>query len=171
MAYEFFKKVLTKKEYFDKYKQHNDTKNLTKDIANAMYKKYLLKCKVFKRDNYSCQNLNCNTPKSPLTLHHVKWKKNGGKDTERNCITLCHDCHKKFHSGRIEVTLSENKNIPSFIRGQTFKLSKSDNRMSKKILRKKAKEFRKSVKGDLPKITYELLKILFKWLENSYEDD
>lgn len=31
--------------------------------------------------------------------HHVAHVKNGGKNTPDNLILLCHECHKKQHSG------------------------------------------------------------------------
>ena len=49
-------------------------------MKREMYKKYLVKCEVFKRDNFRCRNIVCKYPESQLTLHHVKWKKNGGDD-------------------------------------------------------------------------------------------
>jgi 5-methylcytosine-specific restriction endonuclease McrA len=49
-----------------------------------------LRDKVFMRDNFQCRK--CNSEKQ-LSAHHIVPRKKGGKDEQRNLITLCLDCH------------------------------------------------------------------------------
>lgn len=51
------------------------------------------------RDNYTCQI--CKTKNGKLEVHHIIYCSNGGTDDENNLITLCENCHKKIHSGKI----------------------------------------------------------------------
>ena len=75
--YVVYKQVKSKEEFFTTW--NNETfENLTEQLKEYIYKKYLIKCNVFQRDNFQCQNLDCQTPNSPLTIHHIKWQKNGG---------------------------------------------------------------------------------------------
>ena len=45
------------------------------------------------RDNYECQY--CGSKKSPLTMDHVKPKKQGGKDSWENLVAACQTCNRK----------------------------------------------------------------------------
>ena len=78
MSYENFKQIKNREEFFNTW--DSDIEKLTEAIKETVYKKYLIKCAVFQRDNFECQNELCKTSKSDLTLHHVKWQKNRGKD-------------------------------------------------------------------------------------------
>ena len=56
--------------------------------------------KVLKRDNYTCQCCGDNNTKRNIEVHHLDgydWCKQKRTD-ETNGITLCHNCHKNFHS-------------------------------------------------------------------------
>ena len=92
MAYETFKKIKTKQQFLATQESQYYA-GLSAEIQNVKYNIYVVKCKVFQRDNFECQNSNCETPDSPLTRHHYKFRKNGGKDTVRNNVTICKDCH------------------------------------------------------------------------------
>jgi len=67
---------------------------------------------VFKRDNYTCQccgDKNGNGKRIKLAAHHLDgyhWCKEKRLDID-NGITLCWDCHNKFHTnyGRSRNTL------------------------------------------------------------------
>ena len=54
--------------------------------------------KVLKRDNYTCQDCG---KKDNLEVHHIKPIKDGGEEfDEDNCVTLCggkNGCHSKRH--------------------------------------------------------------------------
>ena len=45
------------------------------------------------RDIYDCQY--CGSKKSPLTMDHVKPKKQGGKDSWENLVAACQNCNRK----------------------------------------------------------------------------
>jgi len=59
------------------------------------------KAKVLWRDNYTCQC--CKTKKGCLHIHHIIYRSNGGSDEEDNLITLCENCHKKLHNGKLRT--------------------------------------------------------------------
>lgn len=54
--------------------------------------------RVFKRDNYTCKC--CGERGSKLNAHHLEsYKLNPDKrETIRNAITLCENCHREYHS-------------------------------------------------------------------------
>ncbi len=53
-----------------------------------------LKTKILKRDNYKCQNHNCNIENSRmLHVHHIDYNKKN--NNENNLITLCIICHTR----------------------------------------------------------------------------
>lgn len=59
-----------------------------------------VKAACLNRDNYTCKC--CKTKKGTLHVHHIVYRSNGGADTLDNLITLCEECHKKLHAGKLE---------------------------------------------------------------------
>ena len=55
------------------------------------------------RDKYTCQC--CGKKNCRVEAHHIVFRsKNGGNDLE-NYVTLCEDCHKAVHLGKIDLKL------------------------------------------------------------------
>jgi hypothetical protein len=74
---------------------------------------------ILHRDEHKCQNKDCkNKDKQQiLVLHHIVFRSNGGDDSPKNLITLCHQCHTPVnHRGFLKDWKPK---IPSF-RGATF---------------------------------------------------
>ena len=67
MAYEIYKKNLTQEEYFSNWDSENFNR-LTDDLRKQIYNKYLIKSKIFQRDEFKCQNEDCKFPDSELTM-------------------------------------------------------------------------------------------------------
>ena len=64
---------------------------------------------VFFRDNYTCRCCGRKGNEIKLHAHHLESRKTGG-NTPDNEITLCDDCHEKFHKGIItDPTLRKRK--------------------------------------------------------------
>lgn len=63
---------------------------------------------VLWRDRYECQYCCGRSKDSVLTVHHIQSRKTGG-DAPNNLITLCETCHKKYHSGEIELPVKRGK--------------------------------------------------------------
>ena len=61
-----------------------------------------LRIATLMRDLYKCTQ--CGKKKS-LDAHHILWKEHGGKDTIENLITLCKQCHKKVHKGKLKLNV------------------------------------------------------------------
>jgi len=61
-----------------------------------------LRIATLMRDDYQCTQCN---KKSNLDAHHIIWKEHGGKDTIENLITLCKQCHKKVHQGKLKLNV------------------------------------------------------------------
>jgi len=62
---------------------------------------------VFWRDGYTCQH--CGKSNLVLNAHHIIFRSNGGSDRPDNLITLCEDCHKKLHAGKIKLKVEKPK--------------------------------------------------------------
>ena len=69
------------------------------------YDHYNVRQYVLHRDGYACQCCGAhNTPKKEVRLHvhHLESRKTGG-DAPDNLITLCEDCHKGYHAGKVQL--------------------------------------------------------------------
>lgn len=171
MEYIVYRKTLKKNEYFKKWDSDSYNK-LTDALKEQIYNKYKVKCAVFQRDNFMCTNDICNTPHSELTMHHVRWQKNGGEHKERNCVTLCKTCHKGYHRGKNVLVFAEDSTVPNHIRGHTHKVSDYDE-INWKEIKIEMRKFRKSIKHEhglsLSQDQYKLLMQLFELISN-YDD-
>lgn len=66
------------------------------DLKKQAKQNYKFRWKIFKRDNFACQN--CHRQED-LELDHIIPLSKGGKDSEENMQTLCKRCNlKKMHS-------------------------------------------------------------------------
>ena len=175
MTYKIYKKKLSKKEYFKVWDSEN-YKKLTEEFEKQIYEKYLIKCEIFQRDNFTCQNENCkfcNNVKfhSSLTMHHIKWQKNKGMNKIRNGVTLCYTIHQGFHKGKHELKFSNIESLPSHIRGHTFKFS-SKHKVDWKKVKREMKELRKNLKNVCGlKLSWEELHLLMAFLEVNFNVD
>ena len=166
MKDELYEKLLSKEEYFTLWARKN-TFQLTQEISEQIYAKYLVKFEVYTRDNFTCQNVNCARKCDVLTIHHIKAQRNGGEDKPRNLLTLCDVCHKGYERAKQPITLSNNPKLPPHIQGRTFKLLRSGNNNARwKKIKKLLKKFRKVLRKEGLKIT------LQEYLESkNVEDD
>ena len=57
---------------------------------------------VLFRDNHTCQCCKGKSKDSKLHVHHIESRKTGG-DAPNNLITLCSECHVKYHRGEIKL--------------------------------------------------------------------
>jgi len=170
MAYEIYKEVLNQEEYFKRWDDER-LNMLTNDMKEDIHQKYLVKCEVFQRDKFTCQSQNCKHNSDVLTMHHVKWQKNGGQNKAKNCVTLCERCHKGFHAGKFPLVMKNIKSLPNHIRGHTFKLDKA-NEVNWKAVKKEMKKFRKTIHDESGlNISWKQVAFLMKWLEMVYEED
>ena len=70
-----------------------------------MYNQYNVRQYVLHRDGYTCQCCGAHsTAKKAVKLHvhHLESRKTGG-DAPDNLITLCEDCHKGHHAGKVQL--------------------------------------------------------------------
>ena len=171
MEYAVYRKTLPKNEYFKKWDSDSYVK-LTEDLREQIYNKYKVKCMVFQRDNFMCTHSGCKTPHSELTMHHVKWQKNGGEHKERNCVTLCKTCHKGYHRGKNELIFTEDSTVPKHMRGHTYKVSDYDE-IDWKEIKAEMRKFRKTIKHEhgvpISAKQFKLLMELFELMSN-YDD-
>ena len=58
---------------------------------------------VLFRDGHKCRCCKGKSRDSKLHVHHIESRKTGG-DAPNNLITLCSDCHAKYHRGEIELS-------------------------------------------------------------------
>ena len=57
---------------------------------------------VLFRDGHKCQGCKGKSKDSKLHVHHIESRKTGG-DAPNNLITLCSECHLKYHRGEIKL--------------------------------------------------------------------
>ena len=57
---------------------------------------------VLFRDGHTCQHCKGKSKDKVLNVHHIESRKTGG-NAPNNLITLCETCHRKYHSGEIEL--------------------------------------------------------------------
>jgi hypothetical protein len=168
--YDAYRNPMTKEDYDIKF-MDNPIQKIADDMKEALYDKYLVKCQVFQRDNFTCQNIACRKLNDKqLTVHHVKWQKNGGKDSARNCVLLCQECHANYHRGHFEIKFSNTAaKLPNHIKGHTFKLSHADE-VNWKQIRNDMKKIRKQLKysNNISKINWTMMEkmmlIFESWL-------
>jgi len=58
---------------------------------------------VLWRDNHKCQGKK-NCKNKILNVHHIEGRKTGG-NAPNNLITLCQQCHKDYHAGKLKLNL------------------------------------------------------------------
>ena len=154
---ERYKRLRNKEEYFSDWDEET-MGELTEELQEQIYCRYRVKYEVFNRDNFTCVNQNCHKNKSPITLHHIKFQKNGGMDKARNCVTLCNACHKGFHRAKIPITFN----------GMTYQVHKED-RINWKAICREGKKIRKNNKEFYNyEISWKLLVLLMQFLERDY---
>jgi len=162
--YEKFKLVKTQEEFFNEWKA-DEVKKLDKSMRDEIYKRYFVKCVVFQRDNFICQNEDCDKSGSRITLHHIKFQKNDGKDSLKNCITICHRCHAAFHKGKISLTFW----------GATYKIHQ-DVKINWKQMKKQLRDLRRMNKDQHGiMISMDMLRVLMRFLDidmsHLYDDE
>lgn len=52
------------------------------------------RARILKRDNYQCKM--CGTGMN-LSVHHIRYPKEFGKEPDDDLITVCDSCHKMIH--------------------------------------------------------------------------
>ena len=151
---------MSKEEFFSDWNPDN-LSQMDFDTKNNVYFKYLLKCEVFQRDDFKCQNAGCQFPTSELTLHHIKFLKNNGKDKLKNAVTICKTCHTAYHRGKRDLTFN----------GMTYRLHKEEGEIDWKVFKKKNRQFRKTLKHIHGyHISWEMMRILMRFLEKEYTE-
>lgn len=63
---------------------------------------------VLFRDGHKCQCCKGKSKDTKLRVHHIESRKTGG-DAPNNLITLCSECHTKYHRGEIELPKKVNR--------------------------------------------------------------
>jgi 5-methylcytosine-specific restriction endonuclease McrA len=128
---------------------------------NAWWKTRLV---VLKRDGYRCQNEGCkyNEPESValgdasrLTVHHKRFRKNGGDHSLENLTVLCESCHMGFHKGKVKLRVN----------GQQYvHLSKTVLKERMVRYKKQMKEVKQYIKSHrLNEINWELISMIMTW--------
>lgn len=64
----------------------------------------LLYLACFTRDNWKCRHCN---DRNGIHPHHVIYRSQQGGDKLSNLITLCHQCHRALHDGKLHIEVIE----------------------------------------------------------------
>ena len=180
MAYEQYKKIITKEEFYDEWEE-DKLVQLTEKLREYVYNKHIVKCKILQRDNFTCQNRDkdgkcsiCNNVQYPedLTWHHIKAKRNGGENKERNGVTLCNGIHRRYEKAKGSLVFPKDAlNLPPHIRGHTFKLEQpSEINWKKKIFEMRALRKELKAQGIRPSFNWDEIAILLRWLFIPYDE-
>lgn len=100
-----------------------------------------------KRDNYTCQCCGAHTTKKKtvkLHVHHLESRQVGG-NAPNNLITLCVDCHKALHAGKVKLDGKK--------RGKSLKDAAFMGIMRKTLMARLSKELPTPVQGTYGYIT------------------
>ena len=170
MAYEKYQTIKTKNKFFEGW-EGTELAALTEKLKDHIYNKYVIKCKVYQRDNFTCQNQNCKYCHNEsywmkLTVHHIRFKKNNGADKLRNMVTVCLGSHHAYHKGKSILAFPDSLNLPAHIRGHLFKLPEPPNSIDWKKIKSDMKVLRKDLKyaGKLRSMPWFEIEALLKWL-------
>ena len=112
-----------------------------------------LRVATLMRDGYQCTQ--CEKKKVLFDAHHILWKEHGGKDTIENLITLCKQCHKKVHKGKLKLNVEGVSGFKDIIaqrtmQGKAYLYEKlSQQAPFKKVFGYQTSAYRKAL--DLPK--------------------
>lgn len=112
-----------------------------------MYDEYNVRQYVLKRDNYTCQCCGAHTTKKKtvkLHVHHLESRQVGG-NAPNNLITLCVDCHKALHAGKVKLDGKK--------RGKSLKDAAFMGIMRKTLMARLSKELPIPVQGTYGYIT------------------
>ena len=71
-------------------------------LQNGAYRK--LAKAVLERDGHTCQHCGCYTNSPP---HHLAYRSQMGSDVMSNLTTLCWNCHRGVHDGKIKLSALE----------------------------------------------------------------
>ena len=66
---------------------------------------------VLHRDGYKCACCGAHSTQKKtvkLHVHHLESRKTGG-DAPDNLVTLCEDCHKGYHNGKVQLSVSKRR--------------------------------------------------------------
>lgn len=69
------------------------------------YDSYNVRQYVLKRDGYTCRCCGKHGEGVKLHVHHIESRQTGG-DAPDNLVTLCEDCHRAYHAGKIMLPAS-----------------------------------------------------------------
>jgi len=75
----------------------------------------------FKRDRFHCRH--CNSTEG-LHPHHIIYRSHQGPDELNNLITLCWQCHRAHHDGKLHIAIVEilaNDIVVQFLRKKGWK--------------------------------------------------
>ncbi|MFK5954025.1 MAG: HNH endonuclease [Desulfobacterium sp.] len=70
------------------------------------------------RDQFVCQY--CKKNNGKLEAHHILPKRDGGKDTILNLVTLCSTHHKALHKGKIKLKAEGVGNLKDVVAQRTM---------------------------------------------------
>lgn len=172
MDYEVYRIIKDRESYFKEWGE--SAERLTPGLMGRIYEKYVLKAKVLQRDGFRCQNSDPEAGHSEeLTIHHFKHKRNKGKDTVRNMITVCKRCHERFNKTKAPLIFSDEENVPSHMRGITQMLHIGEKKINWKHLKAEMKILRKNLKYEgitFKELDWRILVKLMEWLAMPYDE-
>lgn len=153
-----YKVIKTQEQFFSEWDSET-LEQISEEMKKKIYKRYFIKCSVFQRDSFECQNEECKTPNSKITLHHIKFQKNNGKDSLKNCITICNSCHTGYHRGKNSLTFC----------GMTYTIHMKEREFDWKKIGYDTRQMRKRHRDQYGiRVSWEIIEMLMRFLEIDY---
>lgn len=169
MAYKKYKELRSKEEFFARWDKE-ELKCIDEATGEGIYNEYIVKALMLQRDNFTCQNKDCTycdnvLEYEKLEMHHYRARRNDGKTSLRNCVTVCNGSHNAHNKRKKAFVFDKEANLPSHIRGHSQQLDKTkkinwkEKKKEGKLIRNESKEFHGLT------ISWELMRLLIKFLK------
>lgn len=101
-------KIIVETASFDLHKLQNNTVSGNSYQHGEQYGFSNVREFVLWRDNYTCQHCHGKSKDAILNVHHIESRLTGG-NAPNNLITLCRECHEKYHRSEISLNIKRGK--------------------------------------------------------------
>lgn len=103
-------KIIVEIASFDLHKLKNDNISKADYQYGEQYGFSNVREYVLWRDNHECQYCHGKSKNNILNVHHIESRQTGG-NAPNNLITLCKECHERYHKHEITLNIKRGKSL------------------------------------------------------------